>query len=237
MNQYIGQITVILESDSPAQATATLCELALQIDDTAPDVVFADHNGEVEDYEEIEQECEASLDSPTTGNADQILAKIATHHLGIATLETRSSDSLDFHDVAVWAIHAALKAAYEAGSLSSNQNVVAPQAASPVQLSSRWTYGYNPYRVQRGDEPGFELPAFEIFDADGNKLFDTNEDMPAEVQEANARLAAAAPDLLAVLDHCAMLVADYDEHDGEECETYRDAIAVINKATAGKHNA
>jgi hypothetical protein len=88
--------------------------------------------------------------------------------------------------------------------------------------------------VQRGDEPGVELPAFEIFDADGNKLFDTNEDMPSEVQEANARLAASAPELLAILDRCAMLLADYDEHDGEEGEAYRDAVTVITAATTGK---
>jgi hypothetical protein len=35
--------------------------------------------------------------------------------LFIATLETRSSDSLDFHDVSVWAIKTALQAAFEAG--------------------------------------------------------------------------------------------------------------------------
>ena len=237
MNQYNGQITVILESDTPAQASATLCELAQQIDDTAPDVVFADHNGEVEDYNRIERECEASLASPATCDADQLLTKIAADHLGIATLETRSSDSLDFYDLPVWGIHAALAAAFRCGSVSSSRNPTAPHAASPVHSSSRWTYGYNPYTVQRGDEAGVELPAFEIFDADGNKVFDTNEDMPSEVQEANARLAASAPDLLAVLDRCAILLADYDEHDGEEGETYRDAIAVITEATAGKHNA
>jgi hypothetical protein len=97
-----------------------------------------------------------------------------------------------------------------------------------------WAYEYNPYTVQRGDEPGVDLPAFEIFDAEGNKLFDTNEDMPSDVQEANARLASAAPELLAVLDRCAILLADYDEQDGEEGDAYRDAIAVITAATSGR---
>lgn len=46
---------------------------------------------------------------------DQQLQQIALDHLFIATLETRSSDSLDFHDVSVWAIKAALQAAFEAG--------------------------------------------------------------------------------------------------------------------------
>jgi len=35
--------------------------------------------------------------------------------LTLETLETRNSDSLDFHDVAVWAIKDALQEAYEAG--------------------------------------------------------------------------------------------------------------------------
>ena len=46
---------------------------------------------------------------------DQHLQKIATDHLFIETLETRNSDRLDFHDVSVWAVKAALQAAYEAG--------------------------------------------------------------------------------------------------------------------------
>lgn len=45
----------------------------------------------------------------------QTLQEIARKHLRIETLETQKSDRLDFHDVAVWNIEAALKAAYEAG--------------------------------------------------------------------------------------------------------------------------
>jgi len=46
---------------------------------------------------------------------DRTLAEIASRHLHLETLETRNSDSLDFHDMAVWSIKAALEAAYEAG--------------------------------------------------------------------------------------------------------------------------
>jgi hypothetical protein len=49
---------------------------------------------------------------------DRILAGIAREHLGIVTLETRRSDSLDFLDVAVWCVRDALTAAYEAGAAS-----------------------------------------------------------------------------------------------------------------------
>jgi hypothetical protein len=46
---------------------------------------------------------------------DAVLLEIAERHLFLETLETRNSDSLDFHDSAVWAIRSALEAAFEAG--------------------------------------------------------------------------------------------------------------------------
>jgi hypothetical protein len=46
---------------------------------------------------------------------DQLFAAIAREHLGIETLETRNRDSLDFHDVSVRGVSAALKAAFDAG--------------------------------------------------------------------------------------------------------------------------
>ena len=75
-----------------------------------------------------------------------------------------------------------------------------------------------------------EIPAFEVFDHDGNKVFDTNEDTPCELQEANARLGSAAPRLLASLVTCANLLADYDESDGPEGDAYREAVAAIMEA-------
>ncbi len=44
-----------------------------------------------------------------------LLTQIAQTKLGIDTLETRRSDSLDFHDVAVWCLRDALEAAFKAG--------------------------------------------------------------------------------------------------------------------------
>lgn len=43
------------------------------------------------------------------------LDKICAEVLGVHTLETRSNDSLDFYDVAVWTLKEALERAYEAG--------------------------------------------------------------------------------------------------------------------------
>lgn len=50
-----------------------------------------------------------------TNKIDQKLEKIAQEKLGIDTLEQRWSDSLDFYDLSVWQVKAALLAAYEAG--------------------------------------------------------------------------------------------------------------------------
>jgi len=46
---------------------------------------------------------------------DKLIADIAHQQLKIETLDTRKSDSLDFHDVSVWSLRAALLCAYEAG--------------------------------------------------------------------------------------------------------------------------
>jgi hypothetical protein len=47
--------------------------------------------------------------------SEALLLEIAINHLFVETLETRNSDSLDFHEVSVWAIRAALEAAFAAG--------------------------------------------------------------------------------------------------------------------------
>lgn len=51
----------------------------------------------------------------------QVLEKIARDYLRIETLEERKSDRLDFHEVAVWSLEAALKAAFEAGKKAADQ--------------------------------------------------------------------------------------------------------------------
>jgi hypothetical protein len=48
-------------------------------------------------------------------NRDNTLAEIATKLLDLETLVTRNSDRLDFHELSVWGIKAALEAAYAAG--------------------------------------------------------------------------------------------------------------------------
>ena len=47
--------------------------------------------------------------------SEALLLTSAARHFCLETLETRNCDGLDFHNVAVWAIRAALDAAFAAG--------------------------------------------------------------------------------------------------------------------------
>jgi hypothetical protein len=51
----------------------------------------------------------------TPKQLNKLITQIAQQHLPIETLETRHSDGLDFHDIAIWQIESALRAAFEAG--------------------------------------------------------------------------------------------------------------------------
>jgi hypothetical protein len=48
-------------------------------------------------------------------SSDERLAKIAKDYLRVPTLDTRNSDSLDFHTISVWGLKQALKLAYLMG--------------------------------------------------------------------------------------------------------------------------
>ena len=59
--------------------------------------------------------CQRRIEKACAGNQDATIRLIAKDVLGIETLDTRKSDGLDFHDLAVWQIRKALEAAYQAG--------------------------------------------------------------------------------------------------------------------------
>lgn len=63
------------------------------------------------------------------------LDHIAQTILGLETLDTRNSDRLDFHDLAVWNIKAALQAAFEAGQQAGKKPRQNPQkrVAKPAE--------------------------------------------------------------------------------------------------------
>jgi hypothetical protein len=56
---------------------------------------------------------------------EALILEIATRHFFVETLDTRNSDQLDFHDVAVWAMRAALEDAFEAGRIASAKAMLA----------------------------------------------------------------------------------------------------------------
>lgn len=99
-----------------------------------------------------------------------------------------------------------------------------PLASNPIDDSPpEWSYDYRPYQLQDGTE----LPAFEIYDHRGEKLFDTNEDLSLAQQEAAAQLAVAAPALHAALTECLRLLADFDVSPGDEGDVYRYGLSVL----------
>ena len=63
-----------------------------------------------------------------TAHRDALILEIARRQFRLETLETRNWDRLDFHDVAVWALRAALEEAFEAGRRAgpANTNPVRP---------------------------------------------------------------------------------------------------------------
>jgi hypothetical protein len=56
-------------------------------------------------------------------NSITVLEKIARKHLSIPTLETRKMDSLDFYDVSVWGVKAALMEAYNIDRISDSTDL------------------------------------------------------------------------------------------------------------------
>ena len=67
---------------------------------------------------------------------DDLLEQIAREQCRIETLETRNSDGLDFHDVSVWSLKAALERAFVAGMEQGQQQTMSPALS---ELNSRLT--------------------------------------------------------------------------------------------------
>ena len=65
-----------------------------------------------------------------TAQRDALILEIAQRQFRIETLETRNRDRLDFHDVAVWVLRAALEEAFEAGRRAGHANTNPERPAS-----------------------------------------------------------------------------------------------------------
>lgn len=88
-------------------------------------------------------------------NQDSILAEIARRYLGIQVLATRNLDSLDFHDVAVWRVADALKAAFDAG--AANGDATSSTLLEALRLAQRALNTAPRFRV--GDTDSYAIAA------------------------------------------------------------------------------
>ncbi len=82
---------------------------------------------------------------------DRILTTIAREHLQIPTLKTRRSDSQDFHDLAVWQLKSALKAAFNAGTQSRGL-AAAPAPGLPTPFDDYEIHGVKRFDAVPGQE-------------------------------------------------------------------------------------
>jgi hypothetical protein len=75
-------------------------------------------------------------DAPTAAPSDveATIATIARTHLNLETLESRHLDSLDFKEHACYAIHDALRAAFEAGKQAAQRRTGSPAVAPPTVI-------------------------------------------------------------------------------------------------------
>lgn len=70
---------------------------------------------------------------PATLEIERLLEAIAQDHLFIQTLVTQHSDRLDFHDVSVWGVKSALRAAFGAGLRAAGGNPKQPVLVRPAK--------------------------------------------------------------------------------------------------------
>ena len=120
-----------------------------------------------------------------------ILAEIAKKHLSIDVLDSRQSDRLDFHDLAVWSIEQALQAAFQAGCDSAEDRRRAwgeelfrlAQNAEALELAypGRSIFGQVLAAMQDAEEIG------------GPEKSDYLDLMVAIINEASQRIACYAP--------------------------------------------
>ena len=79
--------------------------------------LIAEHNAQVAERARARK---ARRLADEAAKADAAVTKVAHDILRLDTLETRNSDSLDFHEVAVWTIREALITAFNMGVAHAN---------------------------------------------------------------------------------------------------------------------
>lgn len=118
---------------------------------------------------------------------DDLLAQIAREQCRIETLETQRSDSLDFHDVSVWSLKAALEKAFDAGAEHGQQKAISPALEDlNNKLINLVECAAGECRLQLQNSERVELSIVDMalqhdLDVDGNQeLWDTATAMIAE---------------------------------------------------------
>ena len=80
------------------------------------------------------------------------------------------------------------------------------------------------------DQHGNEIPSYRIYDAEGDRVAETDSGKPDSQQAADAHLLAVAPDLLAALKELLETWRCNPDHYAEEIDKYGPVIA---KARSG----
>lgn len=93
MTQYIGQITVIIDADNESAAETSIRDIAQKIEDDSDAVIFSDHNGDVENYEQIERDCQRSLESGPTRSLASVAPRLLEALITCANLLADFDDS------------------------------------------------------------------------------------------------------------------------------------------------
>lgn len=131
---------------------------------------------------EVDVEIVRELPDAQEEALDQVLTAIASKQLDIPSLERRWSDSLDFHEVSAWGVKEALKAAFEAGRKTVEEDKGSNKTADCLPE----TYTYRRGRNGVND-------TWDIFDPDGECVVsiacrDEPETDKAAQYEARAKL-------------------------------------------------
>jgi hypothetical protein len=102
------------------------------------------------------------------------------------------------------------------------------QCQTPQRISleyyepDSWSYQYAPFHS--ADAKRTEIPAFEIFGDDGEKIADTNESLPRQEQEQHAKLIAAAPKLVQQVEDFIELITAHQVHGEVTEEAFEEEI-------------
>jgi hypothetical protein len=171
---------------------------------------------------------------------DRLLAAIAREHLGVATLKTRHSDALDFHDISVCGIKRALTAAYQAGL---GGQTPPPDPTPDTHTPEPWAQDSNDLFAVTADKDGLLVAVTEVGDRSDAECEVNARRIAAAVNACagipiSALEQGAVAELLEALDYLLAQTVDMDLKygiglsEGEE-DARAKALAVIAQAKGG----